>query len=546
MAFDQSQTVNGVTVTVRAEPGVFPAGAALSVKRVPTYKARQADAAIGDVRDEDANVAVSYTFDIKVIDPETRRELQPAEGRKVEVSFAVAEVADGNLETSVYHIDGSGEAQKLDVATEITPETGEETTAVVETEGFSLYTVEFTYNTLKYVLPGNTSVPMSEILSDLGLSGEAETVSISDPGLFSASNESGEWVVTAHRAFDTAEWMKVTINGVTYEITVTDDNDVKHSGTWGTCAWEISEEGVLTVHRGVGVYVDGSPWAVYADDITSVAFKAEDGQKVNPPADCAFLLSGLGKVERIDASGLNTSNVTGMRGMFAGCAALASLDLSSWDTGKVKDMSGMFELCAALKSLNLSGWDTGAVEDMRRMFDSCSQLVTIRVGASWSATDMSDGMFSACRSLVGGAGTVHDVNHTDAAYAHIDFGADDPGYLTFSEDGSFIVIFSSDGGSPVKNQIITDGENAVRPVDEPTKDGFRFLDWYRVTDGGMAAQPFDFKSTPITANTKLKAKWAPLYAVVIPDGIENGTVTAKPDTAAEGETVILTVAPEAG
>ena len=29
--FDQSQTVNGVTVRVRAEAGVFPAGAALSV-----------------------------------------------------------------------------------------------------------------------------------------------------------------------------------------------------------------------------------------------------------------------------------------------------------------------------------------------------------------------------------------------------------------------------------------------------------------------------------------------------------------------------------
>ena len=43
----------------------------------------------------------------------------------------------------------------------------------------SAYTVEFTYNTLEYVLPGDTSVPMSEILNTLGLTGEVTAVSIS-------------------------------------------------------------------------------------------------------------------------------------------------------------------------------------------------------------------------------------------------------------------------------------------------------------------------------------------------------------------------------
>ena len=91
-------------------------------------------------------------------------------------------------------------------------------------DGDAGYTVEFTCNDLQYVLQGNTSVPMSEILSTLGLTGAVEAVEISDTTLFSASNETGEWIVTAHQAFSTAEWMKVTINGVTYEIAVTDDN----------------------------------------------------------------------------------------------------------------------------------------------------------------------------------------------------------------------------------------------------------------------------------------------------------------------------------
>ena len=230
-AFDQSKTVNGVVVTVEADPGVFPADAVLSVETIPVYQQEQADAAVDEVRDEGQNVAVSYTFDIKVIDPETGEEYQPAEGQTVRVSFVLAEVADDNLETQVYHIaedETTGEltAESLDVNTETTPETGEETTAVVETDGFSIYTVEFTYNNLEYVLPGNTSVSMSEILSTVGLTGEVTAVEISDESLFSASNETGEWIVTAHQAFSTTEWMKVTINDVVYEVTVTDTDGV--------------------------------------------------------------------------------------------------------------------------------------------------------------------------------------------------------------------------------------------------------------------------------------------------------------------------------
>lgn len=225
--FDQSMIVSGVVVTVKAEAGVFPANAALSVKRVPVYRQRQADAAIEDVRDEDRNVAVSYAFDIKVIDPETREELQPAEGQTVSVSFALAEVADENLTTSVYHIDESGEAEKLDVVQE------DEDTATVETDGFSLYTVEFTYNTLQYVLPGNTPVLLSEILTALQLTGEVEAATVSDPELVSVSNTTGAWVVTPLHPFTTEEWMKVTINGVVFEITLTDDTGDSGYYIWG-------------------------------------------------------------------------------------------------------------------------------------------------------------------------------------------------------------------------------------------------------------------------------------------------------------------------
>ena len=110
----------------------------------------------------------------------------------------------------------TGKVEKLDVMQE------DEVAVMVETNGFSIYTVEFTYNMLEYVLPGDSSVAMSEILTTLGLTGEVEAVEISDTSLFSVSNAAGEWIVTAHQSFSTTEWMKVTINGVAYEITVTD------------------------------------------------------------------------------------------------------------------------------------------------------------------------------------------------------------------------------------------------------------------------------------------------------------------------------------
>ena len=87
------------------------------------------------------------------------------------------------------------------------------------------YTVEFTYEGCQYVMPGDSTVWLSEILDKVGLTGEVTAVEISDPGLFSASDATGAWIVTSHRAFSSTEWMKVTIGGVAYEITVTDDQE---------------------------------------------------------------------------------------------------------------------------------------------------------------------------------------------------------------------------------------------------------------------------------------------------------------------------------
>jgi len=213
-AFSDFEILNGVKITVTAPEGVFPEGSELSVERVPVYAQQMVDIAVEGERESDRNVAVSYTFDIKVLDGDGS-EIQPADEQSVTVSFEMAEAADENLEAAVYHISDEGEAEALDTSI-----SGQTVEAV--TDGFSYYTVEFTYNAKTYVLPGDGEVRLAEILEAVGLAGEVSGAQSSNEELFSAAFAGGEWVITSHQSFTTEETLTVTINGINYLIAVTD------------------------------------------------------------------------------------------------------------------------------------------------------------------------------------------------------------------------------------------------------------------------------------------------------------------------------------
>ena len=254
--------IDGVKIIVEAPEGVFPEGAILSVEKVPETEQEAADSAVEEVRSSEKNVAVSYTYDIKVLDADGVTELEPSGEEKVKVSFIMPEVADENLEANIYHITenettGDLSAEKMDIVEEdealpdviaqdedLTDEW--ENSVTVETDGFSYYTVEFTYDNLQYILTGNSEVALTEILQTVGLIGEATAVEVSNSELFSASDETGEWIITSHEAFSTTEWMKVTINDIVYEITVTDAPGEGNS-------YYINEDGEITEVNGCGI-----------------------------------------------------------------------------------------------------------------------------------------------------------------------------------------------------------------------------------------------------------------------------------------------------
>ncbi|HAE44621.1 MAG TPA: hypothetical protein DCG37_03335, partial [Lachnospiraceae bacterium] len=209
--------VDGVIITVAAPEGAFPEGWTVKAKRISQKKSEGITEAIDEKFNGNVNKAASYTFDITILNAEGD-EIQPENGKKVQVSFAMKEVESaGNLDVNVYHIeDGDQQIDKLKTNVD-------ENTVTVTTDGFSWYTVEFTYNDLQYVMPGGQSIALSDILERVGLAGTVSDVSVSDSGLFYPyQDKNGVWFIQSVEAFHTKEWMKVTIDSIVYEITVTD------------------------------------------------------------------------------------------------------------------------------------------------------------------------------------------------------------------------------------------------------------------------------------------------------------------------------------
>ena len=148
----------------------------------------------------------------------------------------------------------------------------------------------------------------------------------------------------------------------------------------------------------------------------------------------SYMFDGCSSLTTLDLSDWDTSNVTNMVAMFS-CSSLTTLDLSGWDTSNVTEMGDMFRVCRSLTTLDLSGWDTSNVTDMRSMFYYCSSLTTIYCGEGWNTGKVtySSYMFGVCTKIVGEKGTVYDSSHVDAAYAHVDGGPANPGYLTLKK-----------------------------------------------------------------------------------------------------------------
>ena len=150
-------------------------------------------------------------------------------------------------------------------------------------------------------------------------------------------------------------------------------------------AWDVSEAG------------DGSVLA-WMDN--GNLYVAADGA-IAPNSNASCLLQDFANLKTIDfGNSFDTSNVTDMHSMFAGCSSLTSLDLSGFDTSNVTYMSYMFQMCDNLSNVDLSSFSTSNVTNMRSTFESCGSLIRLDLTSfdTSKVTDMNS-MFYECGSL---------------------------------------------------------------------------------------------------------------------------------------------------
>ena len=145
-----------------------------------------------------------------------------------------------------------------------------------------------------------------------------------------------------------------------------------------------------------------------------------------------FGLFRFSEVNLLNLNSFNTSSVTMMASMFA-YSKITTLDLSNFDTSNVTSTQTMFDSSNAVE-LDLSNFDASKVTNMQFMFGDSSNLRKIYVSDKFILNDtdghLGTNMFKACKSIIGGNGTLYDSTHTNGEYARIDGGTSNPGYFT--------------------------------------------------------------------------------------------------------------------
>ena len=140
-AFQQEKEISGVLVTVKADPGVFPTGAKLQVKKVGKAAEWKVDSALKEkLLENQENLLQSMIFDISVLNKDGE-EVQPDNTKgevKVQFSHIPFLQEDAEKQISVFHLDNVDAAAEKLAAEKIEEK---ESAVEVSAEHFSLFAV---------------------------------------------------------------------------------------------------------------------------------------------------------------------------------------------------------------------------------------------------------------------------------------------------------------------------------------------------------------------------------------------------------------------
>lgn len=142
----------------------------------------------------------------------------------------------------------------------------------------------------------------------------------------------------------------------------------------------------------------------------------------------------MNSLKSIDVSGFNTSKVADMNAMFDLTGVIEQLDVSNFDTSNVTDMRWMFFGLNKLKKLNLTNFDTSRVTNMYGMFDAMTDVSEIKFGTNFNTRNVTNmgRMFSRTSSIqqldlshfnTGNVTAMNDMFSLMTSLTQINFGA---------------------------------------------------------------------------------------------------------------------------
>ena len=133
--------------------------------------------------------------------------------------------------------------------------------------------------------------------------------------------------------------------------------------------------------------------------IESLDFSNIDTSEVNAMSAMFYWMRNL---KTINFGNFNTSKVADMTAMFGCTFSLTELDLSSFDTSNVTQMSYMFH-GTYVQKLDLSSFNTSNVINMYSMFEATSRLKEIKLGTNFNTEKVTNmgRMFTNTPVLVG-------------------------------------------------------------------------------------------------------------------------------------------------
>ena len=211
---------------------------------------------------------------------------------------------------------------------------------------------------------------------------------------------------------------------------------------------------------------------------TSITFDNVDTSKVTK---MSRMFAGCSNLTTLDLSQFDTSNVTDMYWMFKGCTILTDLNISSFNTSSVTTMQGMFNMCDALEKLDLRSFNTSNVENVIHMFSGDSKLSKIYVTDKFdlskvTASANSENMFYGCNKLPNFDSTI--INKTNAKSVA------DGGYLYVNPIEVTLDLNLTSGASCETTSIIVENGKAYGTLPTPTHTSYEFIGWYTAAKGG--------------------------------------------------------------